>query len=150
MSRRYTSEPSKCAASRFRSTQRAARFRHCLSPAGVALEDRTLLSGIPNATIPIGLVGPLGGSSSPYGLSPSEIRNQYDFNTIAFQGAVQGNGAGQTIAIVDAYVQPDIVSDLHAFDQYYGLPDPPHFAVSEEPGAQTRHLAVGVKKSPWM
>jgi subtilase family serine protease len=33
-------------------------------------------------------------------------------------------GAGQTIVIVDAYGSPTIQSDLHIFDQVFGLPDP--------------------------
>jgi subtilase family serine protease len=33
-----------------------------------------------------------------------------------------GDGAGQTIAIVDAYADPTIVSDTEAFTQQYGLP----------------------------
>jgi subtilase family serine protease len=33
-------------------------------------------------------------------------------------------GAGQTIVIVDAYGSPTIQSDLHIFDQLFGLPDP--------------------------
>ena len=37
----------------------------------------------------------------------------YGANNISF-GAAAGNGAGQTIAIVDAYNDPDIASDLTA------------------------------------
>ena len=33
-----------------------------------------------------------------------------------------GDGSGQTIAIVDAYDDPNAVSDLNAFSTYYGLP----------------------------
>ena len=46
---------------------------------------------------------------------------------------ISQEGAGQTIAIIDAYDNPDLVSssnaaayatsDLHNFDTYYGLPD---------------------------
>jgi len=36
---------------------------------------------------------------------------------------VSGNGAGTTIAIVDAFDDPNISSDLHTFDQKYGLAD---------------------------
>src|SRR5262249_52962977 len=42
-------------------------------------------------------------------------------------GTVAGDGTGQTIAIVDAYDNPDIATDLHVFDQQFGLPDPPEF-----------------------
>jgi subtilase family serine protease len=38
------------------------------------------------------------------------------------------DGGGQTIAIVDAYDNPNIGSDLATFDRAFGLPDPPRFA----------------------
>jgi subtilase family serine protease len=43
-----------------------------------------------------------------------------------------GDGTGQTIAIIDAYNDPTIFNDLHTFDQTFGLPDPPNFAVVRE------------------
>jgi subtilase family serine protease len=54
-------------------------------------------------------------------MTPAEIRTAYGINSLA------GNGAGQTIAIVDAYDDPTIASDLQAFDAAFGLPDPPSF-----------------------
>src|SRR3954464_4610659 len=68
------------------------------------------------------------GSSTPYGMTPSEIRTAYGFNNISFNGVV-GDGAGQTIAIVDARHDPTVVNDLHVFDQTFGLADPPSFNV---------------------
>src|SRR3954447_25451081 len=75
------------------------------------LEDRQLLSTV-QVTFPIvagGLnpaivkpnapVSPLASTSAPAGLSPSQLRQAYGVNQIAF-GAVAGNGAGQTIAII--------------------------------------------------
>ena len=52
------------------------------------------------------------------------IRQAYGANHVMF-GSVTGNGAGQTIAIIDAYNQPNITSDLAAFDSYSDLPAPP-------------------------
>ena len=37
------------------------------------------------------------------------------------KGTITGNGADQTIAIVDAYNDPNIVSDLATFDAKFGL-----------------------------
>src|SRR3954453_15052519 len=74
-----------------------------------------------------------GGSSTPYGMTPSDIRTAYGFNNISFNGVV-GDGAGQTIAIVDARHDPTIVNDLHVFDQTFGLPDPPSFSVVNQFG----------------
>ncbi len=42
------------------------------------------------------------------------------------------NGAGQTIAIVDAYDDPTIANDLHVFDRTYGLPDPKFIKATPE------------------
>ena len=69
---------------------------------------------------------PLFGSTNPTGLSPSQIQSAYGLNQINF-GNVTGNGAGQTIAIIDAYYDPNIASDLQKFDAQYGLQAPPSF-----------------------
>ena len=77
---------------------------------------------------------PLSSSGSPTGLSPSQIRTAYGVNQIAFQGNVVGNGSGQTIAIVDAYFDPNIQSDLAKFDSQFGLAAPPSFTQDVESG----------------
>ena len=75
------------------------------------------------------------GSSSPLGYTPQQIMAAYEINRITF-GSIVGDGTGQTIAIVDAYDDPDFVdsssggflsSDLARYDQTFGLPDPPSF-----------------------
>jgi subtilase family serine protease len=49
------------------------------------------------------------------GLTPQMVRTAYDFGT-------SGNeGAGQTIAIVDAYDAPTIAKDLATFDTQFGI-----------------------------
>ncbi len=62
------------------------------------------------------------------GYSPQQIDSAYGISGISFSG-VMGNGAGQTIAIVDAYNDPNINSDLVAFDSRYGISAPPSFTV---------------------
>ncbi len=47
-----------------------------------------------------------------------------------------GTGAGTTIAIVDAYDDPNIANDLHQFDVAFGLPDPT-FTKENETGGTT-------------
>ena len=59
-------------------------------------------------------------SAGPTGLSPTQIRSAYGFNTTVF-GSTAGTGAGQTIAIVDAYNDPTIAADLATFDSTFGL-----------------------------
>ncbi len=55
-------------------------------------------------------------STSPTGLSPGTIKSVYSFPTSST------TGAGKTIAIVDAYDDPNAESDLAVFDVQYGLP----------------------------
>jgi hypothetical protein len=57
--------------------------------------------------------------------TPAQIRQAYGFSQISFaaQGhAVAADGSGQTIALVDAYDDPNVVKDLQAFDRTFGLP----------------------------
>src|SRR5439155_10096681 len=59
--------------------------------------------------------------------TPTQIRRAYGFDQISFAvngQTYQGDGSGQTIAIVDAYDDPTILRDLKYFDSTFGLPDP--------------------------
>jgi hypothetical protein len=53
--------------------------------------------------------------------TPAQITQAYGLNLVNFNGVI-GNGAGQTIAIVDAFNDPDIVSDANTFSTDFGLP----------------------------
>ena len=67
-------------------------------------------------------------SSTPgfSGFTPTQILHAYGFDAAASNiGAVGGTGAGQTIAIVEAFNDPTILSDLHQFDAAFGIADPP-------------------------
>jgi hypothetical protein len=65
-----------------------------------SLESRTLLSG----------------------LTPIQIRHAYGFDQARFlNGAIPGDGSGQTIAIVDAFDDPNISSDLDVFDKTFSI-----------------------------
>jgi subtilase family serine protease len=57
---------------------------------------------------------------------PQHLQQAYDLPGLYAQGLT---GAGRTIVIVDAYGSPTIHKDLKAFDQAFGLPDPPKFRV---------------------
>jgi len=54
--------------------------------------------------------------TTPYGLSPDQIKTAYSFPTSL------SAGAGTTIAIVDAYNDPTVQSDLQVFSSQYGIP----------------------------
>ncbi len=79
------------------------------------------------------LGGSLAGTSTPGGITPSKLRHAYGIDGISFSGIV-GDGAGQTIAIIVAYHDPNIVSDLHQFDQTFGLADPILSVVNQDGG----------------
>jgi hypothetical protein len=96
---------------------------------------------VPAAFHPTYIVRPSGAgglnpfaSSGPVGLTPILIRHAYGFDKISFNG-VAGDGSGTTIAIVDAYDDPRIASDLHNFDVAFGLPDPVFTKVNQSGGS---------------
>jgi subtilase family serine protease len=66
------------------------------------------------------------GSSSlnPAWLTPNQIRQAYGFNQVPAFAADYNNtaGKGQTIAIVDVYDDPNILSDANTFSSQFGLP----------------------------
>ena len=99
-----------------------------VAPTGTASALAAEIASPGSASPPILVFGSPAGSSTPPGgaLTPTQLRSAYGINLLS------DKGAGQTIAIVDAYDDPDLVSsssasyatsDLHNFDAYYGLPD---------------------------
>jgi subtilase family serine protease len=82
------------------------------------------------------------GSSS---LTPAEVASAYGVNSIQF-GSVAGTGAGQTIAIIDAYDDPNAASDLHQFDLQFGLPDAPSFQRLNQKGVAGSYPATDPAK----
>ena len=90
-------------------------------------------------------------------MTPQQIRTAYGINSIVL-GGVTGNGAGQTIAIIDTYDDPALVSstdpnfsnsDLYKFDHNpsINLPDPPSFLKLDENGGTNYPAASGT--SDW-
>jgi len=59
--------------------------------------------------------------SSPSGLLPTQVRHAYGFDQLPCY-AQSSCGFGQVIAIVDAYDDPNIASDLSTFSTQFGLP----------------------------
>ena len=58
-------------------------------------------------------------STTPTGLSPSAIQSVYNLSGLS---PASGAGAGQIIAIVDAYNDPNSLADLNVFNAEYGYP----------------------------
>jgi subtilase family serine protease len=62
-------------------------------------------------------------TSEPQGFTAIQISRAYGFNQLAkFSPTLPANGLGQTIAIVDNWGDPNIQSDLQAFDAANSLP----------------------------
>ncbi|MGC1130235.1 MAG: S53 family peptidase [Candidatus Acidiferrales bacterium] len=72
------------------------------------------------------------GTLPPCGYAPSELQTAYKLKGLYSAGLT---GAGQTIAIVDAYGSPTIAQDAELFSQVYGLPDltPSNFQIVGTP-----------------
>ena len=129
--------------------------RHTTTRAATAerLEARQLLSASPPSP-PVMQASPAhqdvtaspaftAGANGPFGFSPAQVRGAYGLDSVSFDGVV-GDGSGQTIAIIVAYDDPAFVntgsggfaaSDLHLFDQQFGLPDPPSFTKVSQAGS---------------
>src|ERR1700722_7181120 len=90
------------------------------------LESRLLLSASAAATTFI-LSNQHSSGSKPNataGVTPinsAQMQAAYGVNAISF-GGTAGTGAGQTIAIVDAYNDPNIIADANSFSTQFSLP----------------------------
>ena len=89
-----------------------------------------------HAVRPFAAGGPSGGPD------PAQVRHAYGFDQLT------DDGAGQTIAIVVAYDDPNIGSDLAVFDQAYGLPGPRRASPRQSPPAPP-WTAAGPGRRPW-
>lgn len=71
------------------------------------------------------------GTGKNGGYSPSDLAAAYGVNP--------ATATTQTVAIVDAYADPSVLSDLDYFDEQYGLPDetPSTFAVVDQAGSSS-------------
>jgi hypothetical protein len=127
------------------------------------LEDRLLLSAAPIAQPPATPVAhttfkiegrlPAPGSAQPTTsaspqqdlslIDPAQMESAYGVNLIEF-GSIQGTGKGETIALIDAYNDPDIISDANSFSSYYNLPQ---FNGSGEPTLQVLNQTGGTNLS---
>src|SRR5262249_46365543 len=85
--------------------------------------------------------------------SPLDIRHAYGFDRVGFLDSpppyVPGDGRGTTIAIVDAYDDPNIAADLANFDALYGLPAPPSFTRVNQRGGTTLPKADPTSDRRW-
>jgi subtilase family serine protease len=73
------------------------------------------------------------------------LTHAYGLDDITFptsSGAVAGDGAGETIALIEAYHDPSINSDLATFDQRYDLPTPSLTVIDQAGGESNSGWAL--------
>ena len=94
------------------------------------LESRELLSALPVAQ-PLYKLAPFVADPNPPSgsFTPAQIQQAYQFNQVSY------NGSGETIAIVDAYNDPYIQSDLNTFDTQFNLPSTTVSVVNQTGGS---------------
>ena len=100
--------------------RRSREFR----PAWDRLDERCLLSGLTPAQV-----------TSAYALMQSPLHPRAG-------SAVKGDGSGETIALIEAYHDPTITSDLKTFDATFGLPNPTLTVVDQAGQAERRRLGT--------
>ncbi|HET6328177.1 MAG TPA: hypothetical protein VFG04_26065 [Planctomycetaceae bacterium] len=152
-----------------RQTQRQPQFVQqsiCCGLSVEELESRTLLSAtvaVTNSLLgakPTLVIGAnLGPKLSPNiqpntvaPINPSQMQVAYGINQISFNG-IAGTGAGQTVAIVDAYNNPDIIADTSTFNTDFGLPQfnagGPTFQVLNQTGGTTLPMNTNTTTGDW-
>jgi hypothetical protein len=97
------------------------KLRRVVRPWMERLDDRCLLSGY----------------------NVAQVTHAYGLDAITFPSAsgqrIAGDGSGETIALIEAYNDPNLASDLHVFDQANGLPDP-SLSVVNQAGTKTNSV----------
>jgi hypothetical protein len=116
-----------------------------IRPACEPLDLRLLLSiTLPTASPSDLLASPLSQPAATAGIqgyAPQQIRKAYGFDQVRLSGGkVAADGSGQTIAIVTAYNDPNIASDLRTFDAAFGLAAPRSFSVVNQSGGSASSL----------
>jgi fibronectin type 3 domain-containing protein len=97
------------------------------------LESRHLLSATGISPDYVEIPAASSGSS---GYTPAQIRAAYGFSSTSF-GSTAANGSGQTIAIIDAYNDPNIASNLATFDQAMGIAAPASLKIVSQTGSSS-------------
>ncbi|MGY6020672.1 S53 family peptidase [Streptomyces spinosirectus] len=75
------------------------------------MEKQAALKGVTPKTVEPGAA-----AADPTGYGPSDLQSAYGLT-----GAAASSGAGRTVAVVDAYDDPDAEADLATYRSYYGL-----------------------------
>jgi hypothetical protein len=81
---------------------------------------------------------------SGYGYGPSDLQSAYNLTT-----ASASDGAGETVAVVDAYNDPNAASDLAAYRSAAGLPAVPSFQQVNQEGQTSPLPATAPSDDDW-
>ena len=96
-------------------------------------QDEEQFPGIARPPIRV-IGGPRPAASGPTGYTPAQMITAYGFNLVANQGA------GQTIALIEAFDDANLEADLGVFDTQFSLPD-----CTTANGCFTKIYATGTK-----
>jgi subtilase family serine protease len=119
----------------------SARFVHTDSISGDAPPSPAFVNAPPCSTYwgekhATGLPNPYGAGALPFvpcGYTPQQVKGAY--------GISGGDGAGQTVAIIDAYASPTIAADVNQWSTNRGLP-------TLKPNQLTQVVAPGTYRVP--
>ena len=117
---------------RFQRLKDRARHGLLLRCAWESLETRTLLSAAATSQ-PLGEITSISASATK-GLTPLQVRQAYGLTNATLSNGTLANGAGQTIAIIDAFNDPTLAADLSVFDSAFGLAGPASLKVVDQNG----------------
>jgi subtilase family serine protease len=99
------------------------------------LERRELPSASGWVALPNAIATPLSAAGVSAVYTPAQIRQAYGYSALPL------DGSGKTIAIVDAYDDPNIALDLQYFDSVFGLSAPPAFIKATPEGMPAANAA---------
>jgi len=101
---------------------------YAISPGAAHCNDRvrTDASGLPSSPRPEG-TGTAAALGDEGAYDPAYLQSAYN---VAAAAAADGGGAGQTVALVDAYDDPNVSADLAYYRSFWGLPACPGGTVS--------------------
>ncbi len=94
-------------------------------------------AGACDATVWTDAAGTPVANATPAGYGPADLQSAYKLSSLA-----ASNGAGRTVAIVDAYDDPTAAQDLATYRSTYGLPTVPSFRKVSQTGSTTALPAV--------
>jgi subtilase family serine protease len=83
--------------------------------------------------------------ATPATLTPAQVSHAYGFDAVRFvvgSNSYHADGTGQTIAIVDAYRDPNIFADVDVFDRTYRSTNRSELSLYNQYGAASNFLTV--------